>query len=187
MAFNTAFTKNFTERIKDFLLGEKGRKVLIGAAVAAMTLLLLSTFSCGSDDQNSEELVLTENAAKLEASLEERVAELVSQISGVGDPSRIEVMITLDTTSTRVYEKDKRFEASSQNGENSGSESKAVQTEVVLAGNSKEPLQTGTIQPVVRGVAVVCPGASDPLVCERVTNAVAKALNVGVSRVCITY
>ena len=57
---------------------------------------------------------------------------------------------------------------------------------MVLAGSSKEPLQIGTLQPRVRGAAVVCSGAGDPVVKERVANTVAKALNIGLSKVYVT-
>lgn len=186
MAF-TVSTKKLGERLREILLGEKGRKILIASALAAMVLLLLSTISCDGKSENAGVSQKTENAAALERELEQRITRLVSRIDGAGDSSRIEVMITLDTTSTRVYEKDRRFEASSQSSENVSTGNESVETEVVLAGNGKEPLQIGTVQPIVRGAAVVCPGAVDPLVRERVTYAVAKALNIGVSRVYITY
>lgn len=187
MAFKVSFTGKITERLRDILLGDKGRKLLIAAALAAMLLLLFSTFSCGGRSEKVGVASQTEDAAVLEKTLEERITRLVSRIDGVGDPSKIEVMITLDTSSTRIYEKDRRYEITSRSGENGGTENNVGETEVVLAGNSKEPLQIGTVQPTVRGATVVCSGAADPLVCERVTYAVAKALNVGVSRVYITY
>lgn len=187
MALNTAFKTNLAERLKTFLSGDKSRKAIVAVGVAAMLLLLLSTFSCsgtGEDKPNSDEAF---DASATEKSLEERVTRLVSQISGTGDPARIEVMITLDVTPATLYEKDKRYQTATESGESGGSENKTAETEVVLAGSGKEPLAVGTVQPTVRGVSVVCEGASDPLVCERVTNAVAKALDIGVSRVCVTY
>ncbi len=187
MAFKVSFTGKITEWLKELLLGDKGRKILIAAALAAMLLLLFSTFSCNGKSDSAGVSKQTEDAAELEKTLEERITRLVSRIDGVGDPAKIEVMITLDTSSTLIYEKDRRFESSSHTGESGGTANNVGETEVVLAGNGKEPLQVGTVQPTVRGAAVVCSGASDPLVRERVTYAVAKALNIGVSRVYITY
>lgn len=187
MALNTTFGTNLTERLKTFFSGDKSRKVIMAVAVVAMILLLLSTFSCNGDNEEKaypEELF---NASATEKNLEERITRLVTQISGTGDPAKIEVMITLDVTPTTLYEKDKRYQTATESGESGGSENKTAETEVVLAGSGKEPLTVGTVQPTVRGVSVVCEGASDPLVCERVTNAVAKALDIGVSRVCVTY
>ncbi len=91
-------------------------------------------------------------------------------------------MITLDKTETAVYEENKKLEETSGNA----SESSLKETEVVLAGSAKQPLLTGTVLPTVRGAAVVCEGASDPIVREKVANTVAKALNIGISRVYVT-
>ena len=60
-------------------------------------------------------------------------------------------------------------------------------TSVVLAGSGKEALETGTVLPQVRGVAVVCAGAANPAVKEKIANAVCGALGIRLSRVCVTY
>ncbi|MCH5206711.1 MAG: hypothetical protein J1F09_07125 [Oscillospiraceae bacterium] len=170
------------ERLNELLLSDRGRKILVFGAIAVMLLLLLSTVSCERKETSAvrEE---TENAAEIEKTLERRLEQLISQIDGVGSVS---VMVTLDTVSERVYEKDKRSESSSQGNSESRSESESRETEVVLSGSAKQPVQIGTVQPKVRGAAVVCSGASDPVIRERVTNTVAKALNIGVSRVYVT-
>lgn len=46
--------------------------------------------------------------------------------------------------------------------------------------------KTKEIEPVIRGVLVVCEGGDDPVVAERVTNAVTKALDISTAKVCIT-
>ena len=172
------------ERLKELVLSDKGRRIMIVGALAVMLLLLLSTVSCGGDGK-SENYVSpisgqTENAAEIERELERRLEQLISQIDGAGS---VTVMVTLDTVSERVYEKDKRSEGSSAGD----SKSFEYETEVVLSGSSKQPLQVSSVLPRVRGAAVVCPGAADPLIRERVTNIVAKALNIGVSKVYVTY
>lgn len=171
-------------RIKKFVLSDKGRKALIIGALAVMLLLLLSTVSCGGDKTSSVNTAQpAENAAEIERTLEKRVTELISRIDGVGEVS---VMVTLDTVSEVVYEKDHKSETAMEDNSNSVRKSSENQTEVVLQGSSKQPLQIGTIQPKVRGAAVVCEGAEDPIIREKVTNAVAKALNIGISRVYVT-
>lgn len=159
---------------KNLLAGEKGRKLLIIGAAAILVLLLLSSVLGGkksSSKVNEDKTLTAENTAELEQALEARVKALVEQIDGAGSAA---VMITLDRTSTSVFEKDEKLASSN------------YETETVLAGSAKEPLQTGTVLPKVRGAAVVCAGAADPVVREKVTNAVAKALNIGVSRVYVT-
>jgi len=173
-----------SERLKDFLLGDKGRKIVVAGAVAVMLLLLLSTVSCERGEKNAAEPYGTsENAAEIERGLEQRLTGLIEQIDGAGE---VTVMVTLDTVSERVYERDRRSGSSSGSTSDGSSQSSESETEVVLAGSSKEPLQIGTVQPRVRGAAVVCTGASDPVVKERVANTVAKALNIGLSKVYVT-
>lgn len=173
----------FAERIKAVLTGDKGRKILILGAVAVMLLLMLSTFSCGGKSIEPSR-VEEENAAEIEKTLEKRLVELVSSIEGAGNVS---VMVTLDTVSERVYEKDRKFQSEEQGTAENARQKNDLETEVVLAGSSKDPLQIGTVQPKVRGAAVVCSGAADPVICEKVTRAVAGALNISTSRVYVTY
>ena len=54
---------------------------------------------------------------------------------------------------------------------------------VYLENNSTK---TKEIEPVIRGVVVACDGGDEPLVTERVFNAVTKALNISSAKVCVT-
>lgn len=183
MAFNISLKNNLSEKIKDFLVSEKGAKVLLGGAVAAMFLILCTNIFCTGGDKSVDRYSTMTDASDIEKELEKRITLLVSQISGAGTADEISVMITVDTTSTAIYEKDIHYENASQSSGSTTSRS----DETVLVGSGKEPLQVGISNPVVRGATVVCKGASDPIVCERITYAVAKALNIGLSRVCVTY
>lgn len=163
--------------LKSLLAGEKGRKLLIIGAAAILVLLLLSSAFGGSksspkvNKSGEDTAQIAEKTAELEQALEARVKALVERIDGAGTAT---VMITLDRSSTPLYEKDEKMANSN------------YETETVLAGSGKEPLQAGVVLPKVRGAAVVCAGAADPVVQEKVTNAVAKALNIGISRVYVT-
>lgn len=169
---------------KNLFSGENGKKILIFGAAAVMILLLLSTVTGGSGKTASHEKTVTaEDAAKIEQSLEQRLEKLLEKIDGVGSVS---VMVTLDRSSQQLYEKDEKSETDIKTGTDGNTENIAHETEVVLAGSSKEPLRTGVVQPKVRGAAVVCSGASDPVIREKVTYTVAKALNIGISKVYVT-
>lgn len=168
-------------RLKEFIFSDKGRKILIAAALIAMLLLLLSSVSCGGKKSIETDTgkAGSENIAEIERELERRLEQIISKIDGAGSVS---VMITLESSSELMYERDRKVQRDSDgNSESYGSE-----TEVVLAGSAKEPLQIGTVQPKVRGAAIVCSGASDPVIKERVANIAAKALNLGISRVYVT-
>ena len=169
---------------KNLFSGENGKKILIFGAAAVMILLLLSTVTGGgSKTASREKTEVIEDASKIEQSLEQRLEKLLEKIDGVGSVS---VMVTLDRSSQQVYEKDEKSQTDIKSTSDGGTENTARETEVVLAGSSKEPLLTGVVQPKVRGAAVVCSGASDPVIREKVTYTVAKALNIGISKVYVT-
>lgn len=46
--------------------------------------------------------------------------------------------------------------------------------------------KTKEIEPLIRGVLVVCEGGDSPVVVERITEAVTKALDISAAKVCIT-
>lgn len=54
---------------------------------------------------------------------------------------------------------------------------------VYLENNSTK---TKEIEPVIRGVVIACQGGDDPVITQRVFNAVTKALNVSSAKVCVT-
>lgn len=170
--------------LKNLFSGENGKKILMLGAAAVMILMLLSTVSCESKTVNQENTAAAEDASKIEVTLEERLVKLLEKIDGVGTVS---VMVTLDRSSEKLYEKDEKTETNTKSDSGGGTENTARETAAVLAGSAKQPLQVGTVQPIVRGAAVVCSGASDPVIREKVTYAVAKALNIGISKVYVTY
>ncbi len=166
----------FSERIKRFFSNDKARRIAVVCGLSLMLLLLLGSFLKRTDGGISQDAAFSEDCAKLERELEERLGALILQIDGVG---KVNVMVTIDRTERFVYEKNSKSESK----ENEYSE----ETEVVLAGSSKEPLKTVKIMPVVRSAAIVCEGAKDPVVRGQVANIAAKALNIGISKVYVAY
>ncbi len=145
-------------------------------------LLFLSTLSFGGGEEQPPAAV-SASVGDIERELEQRLEKLLSQIDGVNGVS---VMVTLESTSTRIFAEETQSESDSSSNADSSSKSSSSRTEIVLAGG-KEPLETSVVCPRVRGVAVVCPGAADPVVKEKIANTVSGVLNVGVSRVCVTF
>ena len=164
--------------LREFIGTEKGRRAVIICGIALMALLLLSSFvPRGSRDSPSP---AAENTAQTEREIEQRLSELISRIDGAGSAA---VMVTLDTSSQRLYAQERRCSTSSGDSVSTTSED----TTVVLSGSGKDALETGTVLPQVRGVAVVCPGAADPAVKEKIANAVCGALGIRLTPVCVTF
>lgn len=154
--------------------------VIAGAAV--ILLLFFSTLPIGGKEEPPP-AETSAGVGEAERELEQRLEKLLSRIDGV---DAVSVMVTLEGTSTRIFAEETQSESSSTDGADTSSKSGSSRTEIVLAGSGKEPLETSVVCPKVRGVAVVCPAAADPVVREKIANTVSGVLHVGVSRVFVT-
>lgn len=156
-------------------LGKGGwRRLVLIAGIAAIVLLFLSTLAPQSEPQAMQQYT-AEETAKLERELERRLTELLAEIDGISSP---QVMVTLDRTSERVFAEESKTRSGS--GENS------TESTLALSGSGKEALETSVILPKVRGVAVVCGGAEDIVIREKVVNTAARVLDIKVSQVYVT-
>ena len=137
-----------------------------------MLLIFLSTL-IPSEEQvapPTEDALSIGDSSAIEQSLEQRLEVLLSEIEGVSSPK---VMVTLDSTAETVYARDEVPDRESS---------------VVLVGSSaKTALKESVVLPKVRGAAVVCDGAADPTIREKVVNTVAGVLGIGTSRIYETY
>ena len=124
-------------------------------------------------------------------SLEKNLETIVSNIKGAGNSK---VLVTIESTTETVYatEEKKNKEASEDktNGETTrrkecdDCEKKYIT--VKDSNGTEKALAVTEIQPRIKGVIVVCAGGDDPLVQQRVINAVTTALNITSKRVCVT-
>ncbi len=101
--------------------------------------------------------------------LEEQVEELILQMSEI---ERVSVLITLENSGETVYAKN----------QSSGS------SEYVLfsSDDGESGLKLAEINPVVRGVAVVCNNGDDIRVKEKITSLLASALGISTNRITVT-
>ena len=157
--------ERLTERFGGFFsrLGNgRWRRFVIIAGIAAIALLFLSTVIPAGGAQQPQDSS-AEDAARVERELEQRLTDIISQIDGV--------------TSPRVFAEEVK---SSSSGDSLSSENSPALT------GSKDALEKSMILPKVRGVAVVCGGAENMLVREKVVNTAARVLDIGVSQVYVT-
>ena len=168
--------ERLTERFGGFFsrLGNgRWRRFVIIAGIAAIALLFLSTVIPAGGAQQPQDSS-AEDAARVERELEQRLTDIISQIDGVTSP---QVMVTLDRTSERVFAEEVK---SSSSGDSLSSENSPALT------GSKDALEKSVILSKVRCVAVVCGGAENMLVREKVVNTAARVLDIGVSQVYVT-
>lgn len=175
--------KLMPEGLTALLDSRKFRRAAIFIGLAAMLLLFLSTLPIGGSGSAPEQAA--EDPTVIERELEQRLEELISRIDGVSSPK---VMVTLDKTSQQVYAREERSSSSATDNGTGSSHSSDSESGVVLvgSGSGKEALPESVVLPKVRGVAVVCGGAQDPQIKEKVVNAVSGVLDIGVSHIYVT-
>ena len=167
--------KGMKERLSPLWQGDKKTKLIVFAGLLGMALILFSSFfekepaaKAPGGEWNSEQY---------QAMLEQRLLETVSSVEGVG---KAKVMITLESGVEYVYD---------------GTDTKRVQEKdqteqsyiLVDSGSGKrEALLKTEKQPKVKGVVVVCEGAGNIVVEQRVLNVVTTSLDIPSNKVCVT-
>jgi len=147
-----------------------------------------------AEEQNTDETLSnksseTSDVDEIEASYEEDLRNMLNKIESV---SEAEVMVNLDSTKVKVYEKNlitgqQVTEESDTNGGTRDIEDSQKETEVVLVnqGDKEVPLLIRTDKPDVRGVFVVAKGVDHATVEQWVVESVSRVLDVPTHRVSV--
>ena len=144
---------------------------LVAAGIAGMLLIALS--ECWPRRTATDTATaLTVTAAQVEQALERRITDLLGSVAGVG---RCQVMVTLDSNEQMVYAAD-----TTRTDTTASDSYLTVDTATGPVG-----LLLTSIQPTVRGVVVVCAGATDTTVCQRVQAVITTAFHISERRVCV--
>ena len=112
-----------------------------------------------------------------EATLEEKLASILSQVDGAG---KVQVILTAAAGEEIIYQ--------TNNDLTSNDESNSTDVDTVTITDS-ERNQTGLIRqvnpPIYQGAIVVCQGADDPTVQLAIVDAVSKLTGLGANRISV--
>lgn len=157
------------------LRADKKRAALLILCALALVLLVLSEWPASRAKSEAAEPAQPQVYAK---QMESRLADLIRSIEGAG---KTQVLVTLRTGEETVWARN-----DSMNSEADASRVQSEQTYVLVRSGSDETgLLLKTITPAVQGVAVVCEGADDPQVQQRITQTVTAALGIGAGHVSV--
>ncbi|MBS4007823.1 MAG: stage III sporulation protein AG [Clostridium sp.] len=193
--------KKLWQRLADFFRGERAAKgtrsttFLLALACIGIVLMFISanpnqSRTPPSSDKNSEAVlnpfgVKGDFRERLESELEDRL----KQVRGV---KAVSVLITLESGGVTVYAQN------TENTERSTTETDAAggqreikevteQKQLVMTrdGSGEQAVVTESRQPKIKGVLVVARGAENLLIKERLTTAVAAALDLPAHRISV--
>ncbi|WP_235791222.1 stage III sporulation protein AG [Virgibacillus salidurans] len=206
------FEKFFRSKNSDNSTKSPSKKkgyIVVLALVGLLLLLLGNVFTSPSDESNmdpanfddnemaendsqetgSEEVSATMDVEELEESFKNDLEGMLNKIQGV---SEAEVMVNLDSTNIKVYEKNliKGMQTTDENDTNGGTrqvEDSTEESQVVLVrqGDKEVPLLTTTEKPEVRGVFVVAKGADHANVKNWMVESISRVLDVPTHRVSV--
>lgn len=180
----SSITAGLTKLLSD---SKKRTNLIILLAASAVLLILLSDCSGGAVKKPVSEET---SAAQYSAQLEERLEQIISSVEGAGQ-SR--VMVTLQNGGEFIYASEDAISTDSSASTDSGGRQSSGEREehrssyiIIDTENGEQALVRTELMPSVSGVVVVCPGAGDPLVEQRIMSVVTTALDISPKRVCIT-
>ena len=179
------------KKIREFLLNDKFRKIIIFVGVLGIALIFISGFFktgvTKKTKKNSQNSSTKEYVFQLESSLK----EMVSSIKGAGNTK---VLVTLENTEETVYATEEKKNKEATEDKTDGQLSKKRESDdcekkyitIKDADGTERALSVTQIQPTGKGVVVVCDGGDVPDVQQRITEAIKTALNITSKRVYVT-
>lgn len=207
--FDKLFSSDKTDSAKK-IPSKKVGYVLVLALAGLLLMMIGNIFSSSSSDSNdemnlqqqtennlqqqsreanSEEANVTSDMEELEEIYKKDLEAMLNKVQGV---SEAEVMINLDSTNVKVYEKDliKSQQTTDESDRNGGTRevedhTEEAQTVLVRQGDREVPLLIETKKPDVRGVFVVAKGADHASVRSWIVEAVSRVLDVPTHRISV--
>ena len=172
-------------------ISQKQAKWLTALGIAGMLLIMLTGLwpDIGGREAAAQETdgTLTTSAQQTE----QRLTEILKQVKGVG---AVHVMVTLENGVEYRYAADEKQSGDSvfTYADGGTAPSKVQEKEdrqqsyiLVDSTGGKKALVLTELSPRVKGVVVVCSGAGNPVIRQRVTDAVTTALGVTSLQVCV--
>lgn len=184
--------KSRVESLPSFLKNDKVIKIIIGVGLAIILIIFLSDlFAKEESDVISEAIIVENQTDYYEKQLEEKLIKVLSKIDNVGE---ISVMVTLDSAREYIFAEELNQSADNKEEYDNGDKksvdisTKNENSYILVDGGQgrKEALIKTVIEPKIRGVIVVCDGGENPVIKEKIVEAVSKIFNITSVKICVT-
>lgn len=167
---------------------ERLLKVMVAAGLLGIALIFLSSVFSKQNEKKDEEVntldpQMMESANLYREQLTEELGNMVASIEGAG---KTKLMITLEGTVRSIYATDSDIQSNDKNTEDQHQNNEKRTCIVVRRQDgSEQALTISQTMPGIRGVLVVCEGGDRQEVAEAIRSAVAAAVHLAPSRICV--
>lgn len=138
----------------------KNKILIVCLALIGILMIVFGTISTKSSSKNSESFVYEEYTEDLE----EKIENFLLSVGGI---EKVEVIVTLDTSSEQVYAQNQT----------------TYDFLTVDEGNGESPVNITEIYPTVRGVAIACTNGENDEVKMKLTKLVSAYLGISTNRI----
>lgn len=191
MAVHEKQKREVSGLFQKFAENDTYRKWILIIGFIGMALIFLSGYfknDAKPADAPADTQPVQTSAEQYTAQVEKSLTDLVGSIQGVGSAK---VLVTLEKNIQYVYAtEEKKSTQTTQDQaanatvrENDSSETKYII--VKDADGSQRALAVTEVQPIVKGVVIVCEGGDQAAVQKNIIDAVTTALNISSARVCV--
>ncbi len=173
------FIKTYLDK---FITIKENKKMALVVVAGFMVIILIFISEINfSDKEKKNEVNNAFSKYEYCEYLEEKITDIIEAIDGAG---KTKVMITLSETTEYIYAtNDKNTQKNSSNNNDSTKENDYV---IIEKDNNDTGLLIKTVEPKIRGVAIVCEGGNNTTVQNQIYSAVSAVLNVSMSRISIS-
>ncbi len=168
----------------------KSRRIILALGAIGIGLIFFSSFF-GGEEKNSQMAELQSGTSDMETYTEKLETGLTEIVNGINGGTDAKVLVTLEKGTEYVYATEaketlQKTEDSTSGGRNQ--ENSSLETGYIIikdADGGQQALAVTEMQPVVKGVVILCSRGNDPKVQQDIINAVTTALNISSARVCV--
>lgn len=163
------------EKLKNKLIEKFGnnKKLLFAVAVGILGMLLILLSETMPSEKKASTRAAPEQTVSYEESVEKKLKKIIESIDGAGEA---EVMIVFSSSKESVFAKD--TDEDFENGESGGTRKTKSKYIIVENDEGESGLLTKAVYPVVNGVAIVCDGAGDSVIKQRIVETVSALFDI---------
>lgn len=172
---------------------KKYRTILVVVGLGLIGIIFLSGFF----EKKPAESEAQETLAAVDQTVDDYAAQLeanlTTMISRIKDVGEVQVMVTIEKGVENIYATEQKTSKQVTNDKSSDTDTKNqendnTETTYILVKDSdggQKAIAVTQIQPVVKGVVVVCDGGDNVAVEQQIINAVTTALDISSAKVCV--